>query len=61
MENPALRKRLAASLRRSGLGLEVITQLTKDELGGLVDLVTETAVPVDDLDIECDITSCKIV
>jgi len=39
------------------LGLEVFTQLAKNELGSLVDLVTEATVSVDDLDIERNITT----
>lgn len=41
------------------LGLEVFTQLTKNELSSLVDLVTETAVSVDDLNIESNVTTYK--
>jgi hypothetical protein len=59
VQNPALGKRFIASLLNTSLGLEVITQLAEDELGGLVDLVTELTVAVNDLDIESDVTSCK--
>lgn len=48
-----------AGLGDLGLGLEVFTQLAKNELSSLVDLVTETAVSVDDLDIESDVTTYK--
>jgi hypothetical protein len=36
-------KRFIASLLNTSLGLEVITQLAEDELGGLVDLVTDVS------------------
>lgn len=48
-----------ASLLNTSLGLEVIAKLAEDELGSLVDLVTELTVAVNDLDIESNITSCK--
>lgn len=57
VQNPALRQRLIASLSSSGLGLEVFAQLAKNELGSLIDLVTEATVSVDDLDIERNITT----
>jgi hypothetical protein len=48
-----------ASLGNSGQRLEVIAELAKNELGSLVDLVTETTVTVDDLDIEGNVTTCE--
>jgi hypothetical protein len=60
VQNPALRQGLVASLGNGGQGLEVITKLAKNELGSLVDLVTESTVTVNDLDIESDITTCDI-
>lgn len=57
MQNPALGERFIASLLNTSLGLKVIAQLAEDELGGLVNLVTEFTVAVNDLDIESNITS----
>lgn len=59
MQNPALGERFVASLFNTGLGLEVFTELAEDKLSGLVDLVTELTVAVNDLDVESNITSCK--
>jgi hypothetical protein len=59
VQNPALGEGLLTGLLDSSLGLEVVTELTKDELGGLVDLVTELTVTVNDLDIESNITSWR--
>lgn len=59
VQNPALGKGFMASLLNTSLGLEVIAKLAEDELGSLVDLVTELTVAVNDLDIESNITSCK--
>ena len=61
VQNPALGERFVASLLNSSLGLEVITQLAKNELGSLVDLVTEPTVAVNNLDIECNITACELL
>lgn len=61
VQNPALRERFVASLLNSSLGLEVITKLAKNELGSLVDLVTEPTVAVDNLDIESNITTCELL
>jgi hypothetical protein len=61
VQNPALGERFVASLLNSSLGLEVITQLAKNELGSLVDLVTEPTVAVDNLDIESNITTCELL
>jgi hypothetical protein len=57
VENPALRQGLLPSFGCSGLRLEVLAQLAKNELGSLVNLVTEATVSVNDLDIECNITT----
>jgi hypothetical protein len=46
-----------AGLGGRSLGLEVLAQLAKDELGGLVDFVTETAISVDNLDIKGNIAT----
>jgi hypothetical protein len=59
VQNPALRKRLVASLGNGGQGFEVVTELAENEFGSLVDLVTETTVTVDDLNIKSDVTTCK--
>lgn len=59
MQNPALGQGLLASLGGGGLGLEVLAQLAENELSSLVNLVTEATVSVNDLDIECNITTCK--
>jgi hypothetical protein len=59
VQNPALGERFIAILLNTSLGPEVIAQLAEDELGGLVNLVTELTVAVNDLDIESNITTYK--
>lgn len=46
-----------ASLGDLSLGLEVVAQLTKDELSSLVNLVTEATVSVNNLDVESNIAT----
>jgi hypothetical protein len=59
VQNPALGEGLLAGLLDSSLRLEVVAELAEDELSGLVDLITELTVAVNDLDIESNITSCR--
>jgi hypothetical protein len=57
VQNPALGQGLVTSLGDLSLGLEVVAQLTKDELSSLVNLVTEATVSVNNLDIESNVAT----
>jgi hypothetical protein len=57
VQNPTLGERLLAGLGNGSLRLEIVPKLSENVLCSLVDLVTESTVTVNDLNVKCNITT----